>query len=268
MDVLESPGTEAHRHNLTAGAVHRGVNDVEVFLTVDGLLVDEDIVNRHHVVVVHLAADDLDEVFVCLPFNIREGHFVHLVDDTLVMRLEHLRAVLPVRLVAVVLLGVVGSGDVHTTLTLEMTDSEGHLRRRTQGLKEVHLNAVSREDVGNRLGEHTSVITAVMTHHNSYAAVLYVLETALFLHLQQVVGVALGSHGYDVFVHSVGAGSHDTAQTAGTELESTIESIDELGLVLRLHHGFHLCAGLRVKRFLGPHLGNLHYFFQFFVHGS
>ena len=106
-----------------------------------------------------------------------------------------------------------------------------------------------------------------MTYYNSHAAVLYILEATLFLHLQQVVCVALSSHSYDVFIHSVGTRPHDTAESAGTKFEGTIESIDEFGLVLSLHHSFHLCAGLRVKRFLGPNLSNLHYFFQFFVHG-
>ena len=184
------------------------------------------------------------------------------------MRLEHLRAVLPVCFVAVVLFGVVACRHVHTALTFEMTDSERHLRRRTQRLEQIDLDAVGGEDIGNRFSEHTSVITAVMTYYNRYAPVLHVLKTAFSLHLQHIVGITLGSHRYDILVHTVRARTHNTAQTAGTELQSAIESINECGLVLRLHHRFHLCAGLRIERFLGPYLGNLHYFFQFFVHGS
>ena len=184
------------------------------------------------------------------------------------MRLEHLRTILPICFVTVVLFRVVACSHVHTTLAFEMTDSEGDLRRRAQGLEEIHLNAVSREDIRNRFRKHTSVITAVMTYNNRYAAILYILETTLLLHLEQIVGVTLSSHSYDVLVHTVGTGSHDAAETACTEFESTIESIDEFRFVLCFHHGFYLCAGFRVKRFLGPNLSNLHYFFQFFIHGN
>ena len=268
VDVLESPAAETHRHDLTSGTVHRGVNDIEVFLTQDGVLVDHNALNRHHVVVVHLTTDDLDEILVSLPFHVREGYFIHLFDDTLVMRLEHLRTILPVSLVSVVLFRVVGRGDVHTTLAFEMTDSERALRCRAEGLEEVHLDAVRGEDVRYGLGEETTVVTAVVTNHNRYAAVLYILESTLFLHFEQVVRVTLGSHGYDVFIHTVGTRAHNTAKSASTEFEGTIESIDEFGLILRFHHRFHLCAGLSVKRFAGPYFRDLHYFFQFFIHGK
>ena len=248
--------------------MHRGVNDIEVFLTQDGVLVDHNALNRHHVVVVHLTTDDLDEILVSLPFHIREGYFIHLFDDTLVVRLEHLRTILPVSLVSVVLFRVVGRGHVHTTLAFEMTDSKRTLRSRAERFEEINLDAVRGEDICYGLGEETTVVTAVVTNHNRYAAVLYILESTLFLHFEQVVRIALGSHGYDVFIHTVGTRAHNTAKSASTEFEGTIESIDELGFVLRLHHRFHLCAGLSVKRFAGPYFRDLHYFFQFFIHGK
>ena len=230
-------------------------------------MVDHDFLHRHHVIVIHLTTDDLDEVLVSLPLHILHAHFVHLVDDTLIVRLEHLRAILPVSLVSVVLFRVVRSGDVHTTLTFEVTDSETNLRSRTERLEQVHLDTVSREDVGYGLCEETTVVTAIVTYHNSHLAVLYVLKTTFTLHLEQVVRITLGSLCHNVFVHSVGTYSHDTAQTAGTEFEGTIECVNEFGLVLCVHEGFHLCACLCIKRFASPHLSDFHYFFQFFVHG-
>ena len=149
-----------------------------------------------------------------------------------------------------------------------MTDSERALRCRAEGLEEVHLDAVRREDICYGLGEETTVVTAVVANNHSNAAVLYILESTLFLHFEQVVRIALGSHSYDVFIHTVGTRAHNTAKSASTEFEGTIESIDEFGFVLRLHHRFHLCAGLSVKRFAGPYFRDLHYFFQFFIHGK
>ena len=78
---------------------------------------------------------------------------------------QHLRTIVPVCLVAVILAGVVRSGDVHTSLTLQVTDGERNLRCRTQALEEINLDAVSREDVGNTLSKHTTIVTAVVTYY-------------------------------------------------------------------------------------------------------
>ena len=157
-------------------------------------------------------------------------------------------------------------GYVHTALAFEMTDSERYLRCRTQALKQIYLDTVGGEDVGYGLGKEASVVATVMSYHDSHLTVLHVLKAVLFLYFVQIVGIALRSLCHDVLVHSVGTYAHDTAQTAGTEFEGTIESIDQFGLVLSVDHRFHLCAGLRVKRLLGPYLSNLQNLFQFFVH--
>ena len=261
MDILEAPTAQAHRNDLTTGTVHRGINDIEVFLTKDRVLVDHDVFDCHHIIIVHLAADDLNEIRVSLPFDILHAHFVHLFDDTLIMRLEHLATILPVCFISVILLRVVGSGNVHTTLTFEVTDSERNLRRRAKRLKQIHLDAVGGEDVCHRLSEQTTVVTAVVTYDHSYATVLNVLKTAFFLHFQHVVGITLGSLSHDVLVHTVRADTHDTTQTTGTKLEGTIESVDEFCLVLCVHQGFHLCTCLCIKWLASPNLSDFHYFF-------
>ena len=160
------------------------------------------------------------------------------------------------------------SRHVHTALTFEVTDSEAHLRRRTQALKEIHLDAVRREDIGYRLRKEPTVITAVVTNDNRYTTVLHVLKTAFFLDLEHIISVTLRCHRNDVLVHAVRTRTHDAAQTARTELEGAIESIDEFGLVLCLHHRLHLCTGLSVKRLFRPSLGYGHYLFQFFIHNG
>ena len=268
MDVLESPTAQAHRYDLASCTVHRRIYDVQVLLAEDRVLINHYGLDSHHVVVIHLAADDLNQVFVGLPLDVSKSHFVHLVDYSLIMRLQHLRTILPVCFVAVVLLRVVRCGYVHTALALQVTDSKTYLRCRTQALEQIYLDSVGREDVCHGLGEQTSVVTAVMTYHYCYATVLYVLESTFLLHFEHVIRITLCRHSNNVLVHTVRTGAHDTAQTAGTELQSAIESIDKLGFVLGFHHCFHLCAGLRVKRFTSPNLGRLHNFFQFFVHDT
>ena len=71
-------------------AMHRGINNVEVFLMFDGLFVDTNGLNGFHEVVVHFATDNFDKVFVATELNVSHGYFVHLVDDTDVVRHKHL----------------------------------------------------------------------------------------------------------------------------------------------------------------------------------
>ena len=100
-----------------------------------------------------------------------------------------------------------------------------------------------------------------MTNHYSYLTVLYMLKTTFALHFQQVVRITLRSLRYDILVHTVGTDTHDAAQTTRTELQRTIESIDEIGLVFLLHQRLHFCTRLSVKRFASPYLCYRHHLF-------
>ena len=113
-----------------------------------------------------------------------------------------------------------GSGHVHTTLTFEVTDSEGALRCRTKRLKQINLDTISGENVSYGLSKETTIVTAVVAYYNGYAAVLYILEPPFALYFEQVVSIALGGLRYDVLVHSVGTRAHNTAQTTCTELKA------------------------------------------------
>ena len=64
--------------------------------------------------------------------------------------------------------------------------------------------------------------------------------------LEQVVGKTLGGHAYDIFVHAVGAGAHDAAQTAGAEFERAVEGVDKGSLVLGVEHGLNGFLGLGI----------------------
>ncbi len=152
---------------------------------------------------------------------------------------EHLSAVVPVGLVAVILAGVVAGGDVHTGLAAQLADGEGDLGRGAQALEEVHLDAVGREDVSHALGEHASVVTAVVAY---YHRALLAREG-----FKDVVGEALRGHAHDILVHAVGAGSHDAAQTAGAELQVLVEGVDERRLVVSIEHLLYFTAGLLVE---------------------
>ena len=153
MDVLKAPELQRLRNEHHARAVQRGVDYLEVLLAADGFRVDGDAVDEVEVDLVYLLADDLYQALVAVELDVFHLHLVHLVDDARVVGGQHLRAVSPVGLVAIVLLGVVACGDVDAALASEMAYGERAFRRGAHVVEEVHLYAVGREDVGHGLGE-------------------------------------------------------------------------------------------------------------------
>ena len=229
VNVLEAPAAQAKRHDDATRSMHGAVNNVEVFLAKDDVLVNHGFLDGSHVVEVHLAADNLDEVGVALEFHILDFNLVHLVDDARVVRREHLCAILPISLVAIVFLRVVAGRHVHTCLCAKLTDGEADLGRGTKALKEIDLDSVGREDVGNGFSEETAIVAAVVTDHNAES----LLSWEGF---QDVVRKALSSHADDILVHAIGSSAHNAAQTARSELQTLIKSIHEGCFVLILHH--------------------------------
>ena len=65
--------------------------------------------------------------------------------------------------------------------------------------------------------------------------------------LLQIVGEALCSHAYRVDIHAVRTCSHDTAETAGTELQVLIERLHEVGLVGIVQHSLNLLASFFIE---------------------
>ena len=239
MDVLEAPAAQSHRDDDAASTVHRRIDNVEVLLAQDDVLVDHSLLDSLDIVPVHLTADGDDEVFVTLELDVLNLNLVHLVDDALIMRSQHLCSIVPVGLIAIVFARIVRCRHIDTSLTTKLTDGKRDLRRGTQTLEEIDLDAVSREDVSHTFGKHPAVITAVMTHDHSG---LDVGEGFV-----DVVGKALCGHAHDVLVHTVRACTHNAAQTTRTELQVLVEGIDEGALVLIVEHCLNFLACLLVK---------------------
>ena len=197
---------------------------------------------------VRYASSTLDLGFVALEADAPHSlDAANVVDDVDIVGRDDLRSVLPVGLVAVVFLGIVGGGDVYAALASEMTDGERKLRRGTERVEEIHLDAVGREDVGHDLGEEARVVAHVVTYGNlDFREILEVLL--------EIVGQALGSGAHGVDVHAVAAGSHDASQSAGTEFEIAVECIDQLGLVVGFEHAFHFLARGFVVSLAEPYL--------------
>ena len=78
-----------------------------------------------------------------------------------------------------------------------------------------------------------------MTHDNA--------DLSLFLEsVVEVVGKTLCRRAHGVYVHSVGAGTHDAAETACSEFEVFVERFYKVGLVVGVKHSLHLrpCIGI------------------------
>ena len=117
-----------------------------------------------------------------------------------------------------------GSRDVHTALATQLTDSERDFRSRTETLEQVGVNTVGGEDISHDLCEKSGIVAAVMTYH--HADLLLAGERLL-----QVIGETLGRHTHHVFVHTIGADTHDATKTSRTELKVLVESVDQICLV-------------------------------------
>ena len=213
--------------------MHCAVHDVQILLAQDNVLVNHCLLHGGHVVIIHLTADNLDEIPVGFKLHIVYLYLVHLIDDALVVGSQYLSTVCPVSLVTVVLLGVVRSGYVNTGNSTQLTDGKTDLWGRTEALKQICLDTVGAEDSSNALGKHTAVVAAVVTDNNAL--------TTFGESLVYVVGKALCGHAHDVLVHAVGAHTHDTAQTPGTEFQTLIEGINQRSLVLVVQKSLNLC---------------------------
>ena len=124
MNVVEAPRLERARDHGHACAVERCVDDLEVVLALDDLGVDGEGLHLFEVDLVDVFADDLDEGLVAFKLHVLDLHLVNLVDDACVVGGEHLSAVFPVGLVAVILARVVRCRDVDTCLAAQMAYGE------------------------------------------------------------------------------------------------------------------------------------------------
>ena len=129
---------------------------------------------------------------------------------------DNLCTVIPVGLVAVVDLRIVRGSDVHTALAAQATDGIAHFGSGARSLKQIDLDAVGAEDVGDRLGKQAAVVAHVMTH--DHRDLVQVLEG-----LVQVVGQALGGAAHRVDVHAVAASAHNAAQATGAKFQGLVE---------------------------------------------
>ena len=241
---------------LVAGAVEGGVHHLE---GVGHFF--------HHGLVVDLCHDVGEELLVGLGTHEGDlplchgGVIVHGFDAAKHIQLPHLLshfvsvlggqlgAVLPIDLVAVVLLGVVASGDVDAGDAAVLPDGEAQLGGGAQGLEQAHGDTVAGHDAGGLPGENVGVVAAVEA--DGYAP-LHGLGTLG----QYDLSKGLGGMADDVDVHPVQANAHGAAQTGGAEGQLVEEAgLDLLGIVLN---------GFQLRFFVSGQGGTVQPFFVLF----
>ena len=217
---------------LIAGAVEGGEDDREIV----GHLFDAlGIIDLSHDVgeelLVGLITDQGDHavpdglVVVSQMNGVENVQLVHFGGNGAGMVGRQLCAVLPIDLIAVVLLGVVGGGDIDAGNGMILPYGKTQLGSGAQGVKKPHLDAVSGHDAGGLPGKLLRVVAAVEAHHD--AAVHSLLPLGL-----DDLGKGLSGVTDDVDIHPVQADGHSAAQTGGTELQRAEEpALDLFGII-------------------------------------
>ena len=128
--------------------MERRIDDAQILLTLDDFGVDRNGMYLLQVCFVHILADNLDKFLIAVEFDVGHLHLVHLIDNSGIVRSQHLCTVVPISFIAVIFTWIMASRDIDAALATQMTNSEGHFRRRTQIVEQIDLNTVSRENVG------------------------------------------------------------------------------------------------------------------------
>ena len=201
--------------------MQRSVDNLQVGVPCASLRAQSERKNVAQVAFVHIGSH---HIYLCAPLSGNKLHhrrladLVHLCHDVLILGRCNLSAVAPEHLVAVVFLRVVRSGHHHAGGSALEADGVRKFGRRTNIVEKINVDAVGAHYVRGDPGELTAVIAAVEGHAD--AQVLSSGETA-----QHIVRKALRSHSYRVFVHAVGAGTHNAAKATGAEFKILVEGV-------------------------------------------
>ena len=136
-----------------------------------------------------------------------------------------LAAVLPVDLVAVVILGIMGSGDVDAGNGAQAPDQVGQLGGRPQIREDIGFDPVGRQNARGQLAESLGEMPAVMGDDDALCGRFGAL-------LQDIIRQSLGGSADHVGIHAVGAGLELSPQTGGAEGQLLVKAFFDLVLVV------------------------------------
>lgn len=247
-DIGESASGQGFGDEVHAGAMNRGVDDLDVFLSADDGGGEGKRSDPADVLVVNVLTDGMDEVRFTPEVDVGNPDGVDFFDDEGVVRRDDLSAIVPINFETVVFLGVVGGGDDDPSLTFQVPNGKGYFGSRSEFVKEVNFYPVGGEDVGGGLGEKRGVVTAVVSDDYADGGELPELPF-------EIIGETLCGGGDGIDVHPVGTDAHDTPEATGTELKIAVKSVDEFGGVRVVKHSLHGGTGIGVISIGKPLMG-------------
>ena len=218
-DLRHAQPVQRLGHKVPACAVKRRVDDLEaVGHAADDVRVDRLTQDVCEEGLVRLRAHELHQ---SLTHRIVKVHALDVVEDVQPLHVlgncggvlrRQLRTVGPVDLVAVIFLRVVAGRDVQSGRRAVVLDGERQLRRRAQGVKNTHMDAVGRHDGRGLVRKALTVDAAVKADGDAARA----RTRALGLDdlRERLRGVT-----DDVDIHAAAAERHLTAQAGRAELE-------------------------------------------------
>ena len=126
-----------------------------------------------------------------------------------------------------------GSRNHHSGIGFQFPDRKGQLRRRSQILEHINLEAVRRHDTGSRKRKLPAVVAAVVRYDAAYGFF------AVFK--PDVIAKSLRSHAHGEQIHAVRSQSHHASQSSRSEFQGFVKRIVELiGIFLPHTNDFRL----------------------------
>ena len=194
---LEPEPLEERLNDDAAGPVDRGEDNAKRVLRAHEFKVEDERLEAREVSVIDFAI----ERGHAAPLFVRRGRVrrVHFRDDAAGVRLDHLRAVVEVNLVAVVVRRVVARGDDYARARVQVAHRKGEFRRRTRPIENAGVATVFGRDVRRQSGEFTREKTRVVGDHEPRQTLdLFAREPFV-----EVIDEALGGAPDALVVHHV-----------------------------------------------------------------
>ena len=235
IDALEANSVQKGRHNPHTRTVERSIDYLHIRVILHGIRRKHQSGHSVHILLVHLLAHkrDFRTLVTRLEFHHRRvGDGVHLSHDVLVHRRYNLGTVAPKYFVTVVFLRVVRCGNHHTCSCLLLTYCEAQQGNWTKFIVKPHINSIVGKHIGCNLSKLGAVVSAVERNADRMVVARHIL--------QDIVCKALCGHSYGVAVHTVCTHTHNTPESACTELESAIEGILKCRSVSGIDKGVNL----------------------------
>src|SRR6185503_13420657 len=114
------------------------------------------------------------------------SYLLHFLYDIFIMRRHQLTAVIPIRLIAIVFLGVVTGRTNDPTLAMKLPDSKAQFRGRTERLKKKYFYSIGCEYISSGFCKKTAVVATIMRDGDP--------DLSARKGFLQIIGITLRSH--------------------------------------------------------------------------